>query len=140
MASILSMIVQQIDQFDIDADEPERYPPIAVDPNRPVPFQASLERVQAKARQTQIAGSDRDIQSAQYSAQLVGVGRLNTPGRAGAVIEFESLVPEADDHGGLYRVSLRDAMRAHLVLALKLAVKGAVLQGGEQGVEVGEIT
>lgn len=71
------MVVLVVDQLDINADKAERHPPVAVDPDRPVPLELALQRMELVARVVQFGGPACGVQGGQDTAQLGRMGGLD---------------------------------------------------------------
>lgn len=92
------MVILIIDKLGVGADKPEGDTPVPVDPNRPVAFQITLQRVQLEGRQVHVIRPCRDIEQAENVSELLHMGSLNALRRAGAIEGFKSLVPKSDYH------------------------------------------
>lgn len=92
------VIILIVNQFGICSDEAECYPPIAIDPDRPVPVQIPFEWMQAKARQAQICWNHGDVQKAENTRELFGMRSLDTLSRAGSIEGLQTFMSKADNH------------------------------------------
>ena len=95
------MVVYQIDVEHFSILKPKGNAPVRTDCNSPLPFERALQRMQPKARSTQLLNGARAIQCGKqvaYSFQRVirnfaSIIRLEESSKA--------LVPKAHDHGRL---------------------------------------
>ena len=79
--TVSSVIVQVIHIDRRAVLEPEGYAPGTRYRNRPVPFQATLQLVQAKPREVRVLGSAAEIERCQNVPQLLDMRRRHAPRR-----------------------------------------------------------
>ena len=88
------VVVLVVDEYRAAAFEDEGQPPTAVDPDRPVPAQIALERMQLPARRVHVAWLARFVQHARMNRRSCRVPGLNARGAAGQEETFNAFVPE----------------------------------------------
>lgn len=97
--AMLLVVVQVVDELYVSViQESERDPPVAVDSNRPIPFQLAFQFVQPEAGYIHVSRDGRYIEQRQYPLQLGAVCRLDPLGGAGGVKVLEPFVLETHDH------------------------------------------
>jgi hypothetical protein len=69
-----SVVVLVVDQLDVGLDEPERDPPVAVDPDRPVVGKVTLEWVRSKRRDREIPIAVGLAVNQEMTGLFVGIG------------------------------------------------------------------
>lgn len=67
------MIILIVDQLDVGPNEAKGDPPIAVDPDRPMPVQITLQRVKFERRQVHVRRCGGDIEQTKDVPNLLGV-------------------------------------------------------------------
>lgn len=102
------MVVLIVDEFDVGVEEPERYAPVPVDPDRVVPGKVAFEPVGAKGRDGQVVGALGDVEGGE-DAQELGTWSAWTPFFVPWRYSFSSpLCRKLTITYLLYRVPLRD--------------------------------
>lgn len=92
------MIILIVDQLDVGPNEAKGDAPVAIDPDRPVPVQITLQGVKFERRQVHVRRCGGDIEQTKDIPQLLAVSGLDAARGPRFEKRLKTLVPESNDH------------------------------------------